>query len=95
MNFLIVCTHLLKSILISLKPFKGNNSNQSLTSTGVSPLMQKKAINSTIQNDTKELKQMISDLQKQINIVQNNDTQNNFKNVTLKKRHCSRQPYKI
>ena len=46
--------------------------------------MQIQAINSTIQNDTKELKQIILDLLEHINTLQHIKTQHNSKYIYLK-----------
>ena len=49
----------------------------SLISTNVSSVTQTQAINSTIQNNTNRLKEMIMNLQKQSNALKNNLKQNN------------------
>ena len=56
---------------------QGLSQEPSLTSTNVSSIRQTQAINCTIQNDTNEVKELISNLQKQIYALQNNTKQFN------------------
>ena len=57
----------------------------SLISTNVNSVTQTQAINSTMPNDTNELKEMILNLQKQINALQNNTKQTNSKQTNSKR----------
>ena len=94
------CKEVLNSVNVIIKvqstmfeTHKDKNSESSLTSTRVDSLSQIQAINSTIQDDTKEFKQIILNLQKQIIALQTNKTKNNSKNTNLKQCYCSRQPH--
>ena len=57
----------------------------SLTSTNISSVTQTQAINSIIENDTNEVKEMILNFQKQINALQNNTKQNDLKQNNMNK----------